>query len=96
MKSLFQRALCLVGQTHRNLVTGIQDHVLNGKPNLESDVAKHQVRNPNHQINFDSPKMLGHSNNRRKLRIKRTLLIQKIQPQINLNEAWQPIYLFDT
>ena len=33
-----------IGQTHRNLVTGIQDHVLYGKPNQESDVAKHLVR----------------------------------------------------
>ena len=29
-------------------------------------------------------------------RIKETLLIQKIQPQINLDGASQPIYLFNT
>ena len=40
--------------------------------------------------------VIGHSNNRRKLRIKETLLIQKIQPQINLDGASQPIYLFNT
>ena len=60
-----------------DLVTRIQKHVPNGKPNQESDVAKHLVCNPNHKINFDSPEILGHSNNRRKLRIKETLLIQK-------------------
>ena len=62
-----------IGQTHRYLVTRIQKHVPNGKPNKESDVAKHLVCNPNHKINFDSPEILGHSNNRRKLRIKETL-----------------------
>ena len=56
-----------IGQTRRNLVTRIQDHVLNGKPNQESDVAKHLVHNSNHQINFDSLEIPGHSNSRRKL-----------------------------
>ena len=85
-----------IGQTHRNLATRIQEHVPNGKLNQESDVAKHLVRNPNNKMNFDSPEIPGHSNNRRKLRIKETLLIQKIQPQINLDGASQPIYLFNT
>ena len=85
-----------IGQTHRNLATRIQEHVPNAKQNQESDVAKHFVRNPNHKINFNSPQILNHSNNRRKLRIKETLLIQKIQPQINLDGASQPIYLLNT
>ena len=85
-----------IGQTHRNLATRIQEHVPNEKQNQESDVAKHLVSNPNHKINFDSPEILGHSNNRRKLRIKETLLIQKIQSQINLHRASKPIYLLNT
>ena len=67
-----------IGQTHGNLATRIQEHVPNGKQNQESDVAKHLVPNHNHEINFDSLRILGHSNNRRKLRIKETLPIQKI------------------
>ena len=82
-----------IGQTRRNLVTQIQDHVPNGKPNQQSDVPKHLVRNPNCKTNFDSFQILGHSNNRRKLQIEETLLIQKIQPQINLDGASEPIYL---
>ena len=85
-----------IGKADRNLVTRIQEYVPNKKPNEEPDVAKHLVRNPNHKINFDSPEILGHSNNPRKLRIKETLLILKIQPHINLDGASQPIYLFDT
>ena len=81
---------------YHNLATRIQEYVPNRKQNQESDVVKHLVRNPNHRINLDSPKVLGHSNNRRKLRIKETLLIQKIQPQINLDGASKPIYLFNT
>ena len=84
------------GKTHSNLATRIQEHVRNGKQNQESDVAKHLVRNPNHKINFDSFEILGHSNNGRKLLIRETLLIQKTQPQINLDGASQPIYLFNT
>ena len=82
--------------TYRNLATRIQEHVPNGKQNQGSDSAKHLVRNPNHKINFDSPEILGHSNNYRKLRIKETLLIQKNQPQICQDGASQPIYLFNT
>ena len=82
-----------ISQTHRNLVARIQDHVLNEKLDQESDVAKHLVRNPNHKINFNSPEILGHSNNRRKLRIKETLLIQKISTVKNQIGAPQPIYL---
>ena len=85
-----------IGKADRNLVTRIQEYVPNKKLNQEPDVAKHLVRNPNHKINFDSPEILGHSNNPRKLRIKETLLILKIQPHINLDGASQPIYLFDT
>ena len=65
--------LSYICQTRRNLVTGIQDHISNGKPNQELDVAKHLVRNPNHKINLDSAEILGRSDNRRKLRIKETL-----------------------
>ena len=43
----------------------------------------------------DSPKIHDYNNNRRKLRIKETLLIEKIQPQINLDGESQPIYLFN-
>ena len=81
-----------IGQTHRNLTTRIQEHELHGKQNQESDIAKHLVRNPNHKINFDFPEILGHSNNRRKRRIKESLLIQKIQPQINVDIASQTIH----
>ena len=56
---------------------------------------KHLVYIPNHKINFDPPEIFGHSNNRRKLRIKETLLIQKILPQINLDGTLQPIYFFN-
>ena len=85
-----------IGQTHRNLVTPIQEPVLNGKSNQESDAAKHLMCNPNLKINFDSPEILSHSNSRRKLQIKETLLIQKIQPQINLDGASKSICLFST
>ena len=85
-----------IGQVRRNLITRIQDHVPNGKPNQKSDVAKHLVRSPNQKINFDPPEVLGHSNHRRKPLIKETMFIQKIRTKINLDGASQPIYLLDT
>ena len=72
------------GQTRGNLVTRIQGHVPNGKPNQESDVAKHLVHNNNHKINFDSPEILGHSNNNRQPQIKETLLM--VSKNLTTNE----------
>ena len=49
----------------------------------------------NDTMNFCSPEILAHSNNIRKLRIKETLLIQNLQPQLNIDDSSNPIYLFN-
>ena len=72
---------------------------MNHKPqnstNNETDVSQHLKYNPDHTINFHSPEILAHSNNIRKLRIKETLLIQNLQPQLNIDDCSNPIHLFN-
>ena len=46
-------------------------------------------------IDFNSPNILGHSNNWKKLGIKETLLLQKLQPELKNEDTSQPLYLFN-
>ena len=84
-----------IGQTKRNLKIRINDHMPKNSTNNETDVSQHLKNNPDHRMNFHSPEILAHSNNIRKLRIKETLLIQNLQPQLNIDDSSNPIYLFN-
>jgi len=64
-------------------------------PSQETDVTRHLQNHPDHHIDFDSLQILARSNNNRKLCIKETLLIQKLQPQLNVDNSSHPIYLFN-
>ena len=72
----------------------------NHNPNLtirqDTDVSRHLKRFPNHVINFDDAEILGHSNHWHKLLITETLLIQKHLPDLNVDKASTPLYLFNT
>ena len=61
----------------------------------KSDVTDHLQENPHHTIDFHNPLILAQETNWRKLRIKETLYIQKLQPQLNSDEASHPLYLFN-
>ena len=61
----------------------------------ETDVSQHLKNNPDHTMNFHSPEILAHCKNIRKLRIKGTLHIQNLQPQLNIDDSFNPIYLFN-
>ena len=63
--------------------------------NNETDVSQYLKNNPDHTMNFRSPEIPAHSNNIRKLHIKETLLIQNLQPQLNIDDSSNPIYLFN-
>ena len=84
-----------IGQTKRNLKIRINDHMPKNSTKNETDVSQHLKNNPDHTMNFHSPEILAHSNNIRKLRIKETLLIQNLQPQLNIDDSSNPIYLFN-
>ena len=84
-----------IGQPKGNLKIRINDHMPKNSTNNETDVSQHLKNNPDHTMNFHYPEILGHSNNIRKLRIKETLLIQNLQPQLNIYDSSNPIYLFN-
>ena len=82
-----------IGQSKRNLKTRLEEHdpITFGK----SDVTDHLQENSDHTIDFHNPLILAQETNWRKLRIKETLYIQKLQPQLNSDEASHPLYLFN-
>ena len=43
-----------IGQTGRNLITRLNNHNIDSPLRQETDVAKHQVDNPNHKIYFNN------------------------------------------
>ena len=59
------------------------------------DVTDHLRENPDHTIDFYNPIILFQENNWQKFQIKETLCIQKLQPQLNTDEASYPLYLFN-
>ena len=80
-----------IGQTKRNLISHFNEH----RMREDSEVCKHLLNNPNHEINYDSPKILDRSNQVTKLRIKETLHISKTEPQLNVENRSLPLYLFN-
>ena len=79
-----------IGRTKWNLFTRFNEH----RMCEVSEVCKHLLYNPNHEINFDSPKILDRSNQVTKLRIKETLRISKTEPQLNVDNQSLPLYLY--
>ena len=83
-----------IGQSKQNLKTRLEEHdpIRFGK----SDVTDHLRENPDHTIDFHNPLILAQETNWRKLRIKEMLYmyIQKLQPQLNSDEASHSPYLY--
>ena len=78
-----------IGQSKRNFKTRLEEHdpITFGK----SDVTDHLRENPNHTSDFHNPLILARETNWQKLRIKETLYIQKLEPELNSDEASHPI-----
>ena len=83
-----------IGQTKRNLKFRLNEH----KPSnsYKNDISKHLLENSSHLIDFNQLKILARDNNWRKLKIKKTLFIQKLQPQLNIDETSHQLFLFNT
>ena len=64
-----------IGQTGRNLITRLNNHNIDSPLQQETDVAKHQVDNPNHKIDFNNCAILGFLNHWQKHLIKESLYI---------------------
>jgi len=75
----------------RILITRLNEHRICE----ESEVFRHLLENPEHTVGFKSPKILDKSNNINKLRIKETLHIFKLQPDLNVDYISLPLNLFN-
>ena len=73
-----------------NLITRLNEY----RTCEDSEVSKHLLNNPNHEINFDSPKILDRSNHVTKLRFRETLHISKTESRLNVDNQSLPLYLF--
>ena len=80
-----------IDQAKRNLITRLNEH----RMCEDSEVCKHLLNNPNHEINFESPKILDKSNHVTKLRIKETFYISETEPPLNVDNQSLPLYLFN-
>ena len=62
-----------IGQSSRNQITRLNNHNIDSPLREVTDVAKHQVDNPNHKIEFNNCAILGFSNHWQKRLIKESL-----------------------
>ena len=81
-----------IGQTRRNLTTRLKEHATSE----QSEVCKHLVENPNHQIDFSRPEILGYANDNTRLLILESLFIQEYEPELNIDSKSSPLSLFNT
>ena len=85
-----------IGQTSRNLIAGLKNHDPTSPNRQDTDVSKHLTDNPDHKIDFDKTEVMTQTNHWRKLLITETLLIQKNNPNLNVDRTSIPLYLFNT
>ena len=95
--SVFCRITCsckstYIAQTSRNLITRLKNHDPTSLNRQNTDVSKHLTDNPNHKIAFDQTEMTAQTNHGRKLLITQTLLIQKHDPNLNVDRTSIPLY----
>ena len=83
-----------IGETERNLVDRMEEHARTEGSGL-SAVGEHLRANPDHTVDFQSPKVLGTSPYHHKLLIKEALYIQQHQPSLN-SQVWsKKLYVFN-
>ena len=75
-----------IGETARNLLTRLNEHNPSSKKCKNTDVTNHLYKNSDHKIDFAKPKILGTARNRTKLFILETLSIDKLKPDINVDQ----------
>ena len=64
--------------------------------NVKTDVTDHLSENSDQKIDFAKPKILGTVRNRTKLFILKTLSIDKLKPDIDVDQSSITLYLFNT
>ena len=84
-----------IGETQRNFVTRLHKHNPDSTTCKDTDVSEHLANNTGHKIDFDNPKILCTARNRTKLLILETLKINRLNPQINVDQFSIVMYLFN-
>ena len=79
-----------IGQTQRNLKFRLDEHNPLKSNHQASDVVKHLYTYPSDFMDVKNPEILASAFNYRELLIKETLLIQKQQPEINVDNFSTP------
>ena len=85
-----------IGETARNFLTRLNEHNPGSKKCKSTDVTNHLYENSDNKIDFAKPKILGTAWNRTKLYILETLSIDKLNPDINVDQSSITLYLFNT
>ena len=85
-----------IGQISRNLITQLKNHDPTSPNRQVTNVSKHLTDNPRSKIDFDETEIMAQTNHWRKLLITETLLIQKHNPNLNVDRTSIPLYLFNT
>ena len=83
-----------IGETERNLVDRMEEHAKTEGAGL-SAVGEHLKANPDHSVDFQSPKVLGSSPYHYKLLIKEALYIQQHNPILNTQVWSKKLYVFN-
>ena len=84
-----------IGETARNLLARLNEHNHGSKKCKNTDVTNHLYQNSDHKIDFAKPKILGTARNRTKLFILETLSIDKLKPDISVDQSSITLYLFN-
>ena len=74
----------------------VKNHDPTSPNRQDTDVFKHLTDNPDHEIDFDKTEIMAQTNHWRKLLITQTLLIQKHNPNLNVDKTSILLYLFYT
>ena len=80
------------GQSRRNLLSRIKEHVTSEK----SAVCKHLLQNFTRRVDFNTPTILGSENNTAGLLILESLYIQEQIPDLNNDSQSSPLIIFNT
>ena len=79
----------------KNLLAQLNKHNPGFEKCKNAHVTNHLYENFDHKIDFAKPKMHGTARNRTKLFVLETLSINKLKPDINVDQSLITLYLFN-
>ena len=83
-----------IGETRCNVYTRMAEHAKTSGTNITA-VGQHLADNPGHSANTANPDVLSNSRYNYKRKIKETLFIQSIKPELNTQVEHKKLFLFN-